>query len=86
VYVLKGVVYDVAVDIRLGSPTFGHWTGETLSEENKRQLLYIPPGYTHGFCVTSVDALFVYKCTAPYDATAEASTALHKYPTSGLTR
>ncbi len=70
VYVLKGEVYDVAVDIRLGSPTFGHWTGETLSEENKRQL-YIPPGYAHGFCVTSDDALFVYKCTALYDAAAD---------------
>ena len=70
VYVLKGEVYDVAVDIRLGSPTFGHWTGETLSEENKRQL-YVPPGYAHGFCVTSDDALFVYKCTAAYDAAAE---------------
>ena len=70
VYVLKGEVYDVAVDIRLGSPTFGHWTGEVLSEENRCQL-YISPGYAHGFCVTSDDALFVYKCTAAYDAAAE---------------
>ncbi len=70
VYVLKGEVYDVAIDIRLGSPTFGHWTGETLSGENRRQL-YIPPGYAHGFCVTSEDALFAYKCTAAYDAAAE---------------
>ncbi len=70
VYVLKGEVYDVVVDIRLGSPKFGDWIGETLSEENKRQL-YIPPGYAHGFCVTREDALFVYKCTAAYNPAAE---------------
>ncbi len=70
VYVLKGEVYDVAVDIRVGSPTYGRWTGQTLSEDNKRQL-YIPAGFAHGFCVTSEDALFVYKCTTTYDAAAE---------------
>ena len=69
-YVLKGEVYDVAVDIRVGSPTYGRWTGQTLSEENKRQL-FIPAGYAHGFCVTSEDALFVYKCTATHDTAAD---------------
>ncbi len=70
VYVLKGEVYDVVVDIRRGSPTFGHWIGETLSEKNMRQL-YIPAGYAHGFCVISEHALFAYKSTAAYDPAAE---------------
>ncbi len=70
VFVLKGEVFDVAVDIRLGSPTYGHWAGEILSADNRRQL-YIPTGYAHGFCVTSEEALVAYKCTAPYDAAAE---------------
>ena len=65
VYVLRGEVFDVAVDVRVGSPTFGRWVGEYLSEQNKRQL-YIPPGFAHGFVVTSDDALFVYKCTQYY--------------------
>lgn len=65
VYVLEGEVYDVAVDVRLGSPTFGQWFGEYLSEQNKRQL-WIPPGFAHGFCVTSDRALFCYKCTDFY--------------------
>lgn len=72
VYVLQGEVFDVAVDIRLGSPTFARWTGITLSDENKRQL-YIPPGYAHGFCVTSAAAMFAYKCTDVYNAVAEGS-------------
>lgn len=62
VYVLLGEVFDVAVDIRLGSPTFGQWHGVTLSAENKRQF-YVPPGFAHGFVVTSETALFAYKCT-----------------------
>ncbi len=70
VYVLEGEVYDVAVDVRLGSPSFGHWTGELLSAENKRQL-FVPAGFAHGFCVTSRQALFAYKCTAAYDPAAE---------------
>lgn len=65
VYVLQGEVYDVAVDIRLGSPSFGKWEGVTLSSENKRQF-YVPAGYAHGFCVTSETALFAYKCTEMY--------------------
>lgn len=70
VYVLQGDVFDVAVDIRLGSPTFGQWVGIALSAENKLQL-YIPRGFAHGFCVTSETALFVYKCTDFYNQGAE---------------
>jgi dTDP-4-dehydrorhamnose 3,5-epimerase len=65
IYVLQGEVYDVAVDIRRDSPTFGRWVGVTLSAENKRQV-YVPPGFAHGFCVISETALFAYKCTAAY--------------------
>ena len=65
VYVLQGEVWDVAVDIRHGSPTFGEWTAVTLSSENKKQF-YIPPGFAHGFCVMSETALFTYKCTNFY--------------------
>lgn len=65
VYVLQGEVFDVAVDIRVGSPTFGRWHGVTLSGENKRQL-WVPVGFAHGFCVTGDTALFVYKCTDYY--------------------
>jgi dTDP-4-dehydrorhamnose 3,5-epimerase len=65
VQALMGSVYDVAVDIRRGSPTFGKWLGLELSAENKRQL-WIPPGFAHGFCVTSESADFFYKCTALY--------------------
>ncbi len=72
VYVLQGEVFDVAVDIRLGSPTFGKTAVVMLSSENKRQF-YIPPGYAHGFCVTSETALFAYKCTKLYDPKCEGS-------------
>lgn len=65
VYVLQGEVFDVAVDLRRSSPTFGCWYGVTLSADNKRQL-YIPPGFAHGFAVVSETALFAYKCTAFY--------------------
>ena len=65
VRVIQGEVFDVAVDIRKSSPTFGTWVGEILSEENKR-MLWIPPGFAHGFCVTSEEAEFVYKCTDRY--------------------
>lgn len=63
--VLSGAVYDVAVDVRRGSPTFGKWIGVDLSAQNKRQL-WIPPGFAHGFCVTSDSADFMYKCTEYY--------------------
>lgn len=65
VWVVQGAVLDVAVDLRVGSPTFGRWIAEELSEDNKRQL-WIPPGFAHGFCVTSESAVFVYKCTEYY--------------------
>ncbi len=65
VQVMRGEVFDVAVDIRRGSPTFGHWFGTVLSDENHRQL-YIPPGFAHGFCVLSEVADFTYKCTDYY--------------------
>ncbi len=63
--VLRGEVFDVAVDVRRGSPTFGRWVGQCLSAANKRQM-YLPPGFAHGFLVTSADALFSYKCTEYY--------------------
>lgn len=62
---VSGEVFDVAVDVRWGSPTFGRWVGVTLSAENRR-MLYIPVGYAHGFCVTSEVADFVYKVTSYY--------------------
>lgn len=65
--VLAGEVFDVAVDVRVGSPTFGKWDAVHLSFENKRQL-YVPPGFAHGFCVLSDRALFSYKCTDFYSA------------------
>lgn len=70
VQALLGEVYDVAVDIRPDSETFGQYVGEILSAENHRQL-YIPPGFAHGFCVISDTALFAYKCTDIYNARAE---------------
>lgn len=68
VRVTKGEVFDVAVDLRYGSPTYGKWEGVVLSEENKKQF-YIPKGFAHGFLVLSDEAIFNYKCTdyyAPY--------------------
>jgi dTDP-4-dehydrorhamnose 3,5-epimerase len=74
VHVLDGEVWDVAVDVRVGSPTFGQSVGEGLSSSNHRQL-YIPPGFAHGFCVLSPSALLAYKCTAFYDAASEITIA-----------
>ncbi len=65
--VVFGEVYDVAVDIRTGSPTFGKWYGVTLSAENKLQL-YVPAGFAHGYVVRSEVADFLYKCSEYYDA------------------
>ncbi|MFD1802644.1 dTDP-4-dehydrorhamnose 3,5-epimerase [Mixta tenebrionis] len=65
VRVVRGEVFDVAVDIRPASPTFGQWQGVILSEENKRQF-WIPPGLAHGFVVLSAVADFEYKCTDYY--------------------
>lgn len=72
VFVLEGEVYDVAVDIRPGSPSFGRWTGHRLSADNHRQL-YLPEGFAHGFCVTSETALFCYFCTREYERARDAA-------------
>ena len=72
VRVVRGQVYDVAVDIRKGSPTYGQWEGLILSEENKTQL-WVPPGFAHGFVVLSDTADFEYKCTDYYDPSDEGS-------------
>lgn len=82
VSVLRGAVWDVAVDVRAGSPTFGRWLGHTLSEENAFQL-YVPEGFAHGFVVTSEDAIFSYKCTSYYDSAAE-GTVLWNDPDLGI--
>lgn len=65
VRVVQGEIFDVAVDIRAESPTFGKWVGAYLNDENKQQL-YVPQGFAHGFCVTSKTAEVVYKCTDMY--------------------
>jgi dTDP-4-dehydrorhamnose 3,5-epimerase len=70
VSVLKGEIWDVAVDVRPDSEHFGRWVGVTLSAENGSQL-YIPEGFAHGFVVTSSDALVMYKCTRLYDPASE---------------
>jgi dTDP-4-dehydrorhamnose 3,5-epimerase len=70
VSVLEGEVYDVAVDIRRGSPTFGQWAGVMLTAENHRHF-WIPEGFAHGFCVVSEFATFSYQCTDLYDAKAD---------------
>ncbi len=70
VRVIEGEVFDVAVDLREGSKTFGKWTGVVLNTENKRQF-YIPEGFAHGFLVLSDEAKFVYKCTNFYDPSSE---------------
>lgn len=72
VRVTQGSVFDVAVDIRLGSPTFGQWVGTELSAQNHRQF-WIPPGLAHGFLVTSDSADFLYKTTEYYAPEAEGS-------------
>lgn len=70
VTVASGAVFDVSVDIRKNSPTFGKWFGYTLDAES-RHALYIPPGFAHGFCVLSEAAEFSYKCTGLYVSAAE---------------
>jgi dTDP-4-dehydrorhamnose 3,5-epimerase len=67
VSVVRGEVFDVAVDLRKGSPTFGRWFGTRLREHEHRAV-WIPPGFAHGFCVLSESADFLYKCTTLYDA------------------
>ena len=67
IQVIEGTIFDVALDIRRGSPSFGQWTSVHLSDENRRQL-FLPKGFAHGFCVLSESALVVYKCTDYYAA------------------
>lgn len=74
VRVIAGEIFDVAVDIRPDSPTFGKWVGATLSAENFKQM-YVPPGLLHGFCVMSDTAEVLYKCTDLYDPTDEIGAA-----------
>ena len=71
IQVIKGIVFDVVVDLRQGSPHFGRWAGVNLSEENKRQL-FVPEGFAHGFCVVSETADVVYKCSDFYAPADEA--------------
>lgn len=80
---IDGEMFDVAVDIRRGSPTFGKWVGFTLSGENFRQL-YIPPGFAHGFCVLSNRVHVEYKCTDFYDPKDELGIAWND-PEIGIT-
>jgi dTDP-4-dehydrorhamnose 3,5-epimerase len=83
VRVISGEVFDVAVDIRKGSPWFGKWTGATLSADNKH-MFWIPPGFAHGFYVVSDQAEFVYKCTNFYAPEHERS-ILWNDPDIGIT-
>ena len=82
VRVSRGRVFDVAVDIRRGSPSFGQWVGVELDDESQRQL-YIPPGFAHGFCVLSECADFNYKCTDYYHPQSEQG-ILWKDPALGI--
>jgi dTDP-4-dehydrorhamnose 3,5-epimerase len=70
VRVATGAVYDVAVDVRKGSPTFGQWFGTTLDEQSLR-MMYVPPGFAHGFVVLTDTADFIYKCTNYYHPQSE---------------
>lgn len=70
VRVSRGAVFDVAVDVRVGSPTFGQWFGTTLDDVDHR-MMYVPPGFAHGFCVLSDVADFLYKCTDYYHPASE---------------
>ena len=72
VRVVQGEIFDVAVDIRAGSATFGEWVGFYLNDQNKQQL-YVPEGFAHGFCVTTETAEVVYKCTSLYAPEQEGS-------------
>jgi dTDP-4-dehydrorhamnose 3,5-epimerase len=82
VFAAAGEIFDVVVDVRRGSPTFGRWYGAVLSDTNKRQL-WVPPGCAHGFCVTSEEATFMYKCTDLYHPEAEV-TVLYNDPALGI--
>jgi dTDP-4-dehydrorhamnose 3,5-epimerase len=83
VRVIRGEIYDVAVDLRRSTPTFGCWYGCELDERNHRQM-YVPPGFAHGFCVISESAEVIYKCTAVYHPEDE-HTLLWNDPALGIT-
>jgi dTDP-4-dehydrorhamnose 3,5-epimerase len=70
VRVVRGAVFDVAVDMRRASPQFGQWFGAELSADNQR-MMWVPAGFAHGFLTLADDTDFLYKCTAPYNAAAE---------------
>lgn len=70
VMVVTGKIWDVAVDVRVGSPTFGKWVAQTLDDQERKQF-YVPPGFAHGFCVLSDSAHVWYKCTDLYNQSAE---------------
>ena len=82
VSVLRGVVFDVAVDVRVGSPTFGQWVGEELSDDRGVQI-FIPPGFAHGFVTLTDEAVFSYKCSTYY-APADERTVLWNDPAIGI--
>lgn len=82
VRVTKGAVFDVAVDLRQSSPTFGQWTGIELSADNKR-MFWVPQGFAHGFLTLENDTDFLYKCTAPYAPQSEHTLAWDD-PTVGI--
>jgi len=89
VRVTHGAVYDVAVDLRAASPTFGQWVGVELSAENKR-MFWVPEGFAHGFLTLEDDTDFLYKCTAPYAPQSEFTLAWNdpavgiEWPVAGL--
>jgi dTDP-4-dehydrorhamnose 3,5-epimerase len=89
VRVTNGAVFDVAVDLRAASPTFGQWVGVELSEENKR-MFWVPEGFAHGFLTLEDDTDFLYKCTAPYAPANEFTLAWNdpavgiEWPVAGL--
>jgi len=89
VRVTRGAVFDVAVDLRKSSPTFGQWTGVELSAENRR-MFWVPEGFAHGFLTLEDDTDFLYKCTAPYAPQSEYTLAWNdpsvgiEWPVAGL--
>lgn len=82
VWCIVGSIFDVAIDLRPGSTTFGRWVGAHLSSENKKQI-WVPPGFAHGFCVTSDFAEVIYKCTDLYDPADEGG-IIYNDPTIGI--
>jgi dTDP-4-dehydrorhamnose 3,5-epimerase len=89
VRVTRGAVFDVAVDLRASSPTFGQWVGVELSAENRR-MFWVPEGFAHGFLTLEDDTDFLYKCTAPYAPQSEFTMAWNdpavgiEWPVTGL--